>query len=176
MNMATEHGHGAPPLNNPEVSYEHSDLSAKGILIFFIGLATAALLIHVLLAGMFVAGKMLSARFLDQEPNPMVSSQQLPPAPPLQNAGPQSVSTFPEPRLQVDDTADMSKLLLAQEQQLNPAHPYRTPDGTVHISIDDAMRLIAERGLPVAPQGQASASSSRSNATQNSTQGGTQPR
>lgn len=171
--MNTERGHGNPPLNNPEVAYERSDLSAKGILIFFGGLATAAVLIHILLAGLFVVGKMLSAHWLDQEPNPMVSSQKLPPAPPLQNAGPQSVVTFPEPRLQTDDTADMSKLLLAQEQQLNPAHPYRTPDGAVHISIDDAMKLIAQRGLPVRPEGQQSPAVT---AAKGGKQGGSQAR
>lgn len=156
--MDTEHRGGDVPPNNPGIDYERTDLSVRGIAIFLVGVAVAGIAVHLLLWGLFVAGKMLSARWLDQEPNPMVSSQKLPPAPPLQNAGPQSVESFPEPRLQTNDVTDMNKLLLLQEQQLNPSQPYRGPDGTIRISIDDAMRLIVQRGLPVRSPGQSNPS------------------
>ena len=34
---------------------------------------------------------------------------------------------------------------------MNPPQPFTDPSGAVHISIDQAMKLIAERGLPVRP-------------------------
>lgn len=168
--MDTEHRRGDAPLNNPGIDYERTDLSVRGIAIFLVGVAVAGIATHLLLWGMFVAGKALGARWLDQEPNPMVSSQKLPPAPPLQSAGPQSVASFPEPRLQTDDVSDMNKLLVQQEQQLNPARPYRTADGAVHIPIEDAMRLIVQRGLPVRPPGQPGAGTAAAQAA-----GGQQP-
>ena len=56
--------------------------------------------------------------------------------------------TFPTPRLQYDDTNDMDIFRTAEEEWLNT--PGKNPDGTVHIPIDQAMDLLAQRGLPAA--------------------------
>jgi hypothetical protein len=73
------------------------------------------------------------------------------------------VVKFPEPRLQTDDTADMSKFKEQEEIDLHPAQPFRTGDGSVHIDINQAMALIAQRGLPTRSASQENATETPQN-------------
>src|SRR5581483_4856068 len=98
--------HNSHPAMNADVGYDHSDLSVRGIIIFLVGVGMAGVLAHLVIWGLFVGAKKFTP--YDTQPNPMATMETLPEAPPLQNAGPQSVVKFPEPRLQTDDTADMS--------------------------------------------------------------------
>jgi hypothetical protein len=77
------------------------------------------------------------------------------------------VVKFPEPRLQTDDTADMSKFKEQEDIDLHPAQPYRTSDGAVHIDIDRAMALVAQRGLPTRQPGQENATQDKTMQNQN---------
>ncbi len=136
------------PLHQPvnsEVGYDRTDLSVRGIIIFLVGVAASGVIAHLVIWAMFVGAQKVVPY---ESANPMATMETMQQAPPLQNAGPQSVARFPEPRLQTDDTADMSKFKAVEEMELHPAQPYQTPDGTIHISIDDAMKIIAQRGLP----------------------------
>ena len=155
--------HNSHPAMNADVGYDHSDLSVRGIIIFLVGVGMAGVLAHLVIWGLFVGAKKFTP--YDTQPNPMATMETLPEAPPLQNAGPQSVVKFPEPRLQTDDTADMSKFKDYEDMELHPARPYRTPDGAIHIDINDAMALIAQRGLPTRQPGQEN--STENKATQN---------
>ena len=156
--------HNAHPAFNAEVGYDHSDLSVRGIIIFLVGVGIAGVLAQIVIYGMFVGAK----RFAPYAAaNPMAVQEPISPAPPLQNAGPQSVANFPEPRLQTDDTADMSKFLLREQMELHPSKPYRAPDGTIHISINDAMAIIAQRGLPTRQVAQENAAQTNATGKQN---------
>ncbi|MEP7187973.1 MAG: hypothetical protein ABI901_02130 [Roseiflexaceae bacterium] len=53
----------------------------------------------------------------------------------------------PEPRLQADPPADWQRMRATDEAILGSSG--QSTDGTVHISIDRAMDLLAQRGLPV---------------------------
>lgn len=141
--------HGAV---NTDVGYDHSDLSIRGIIIFLVGIGMAGIVTHLIIWGIFVGAKKFTPWSTDS--NPMQTMETAPEAPPLTNAGPQSVIKFPEPRLQTDDTADMSKFKAVEDQQLFTSTPYRAADGSIHINIRDAMALIAQRGLPTRPAGQ----------------------
>ncbi len=146
--MDTDREHGNH-LQNPDVGYEREDMSSRGILIFLIAVLMAGIIVHAILAGMFVAMKSVAGRY-DEEANPMATPVPLPSsAPPLQNAGPQTVEQFQGVRLQTNDTADMDRFLLQEQRQLNPSQPYRSQDGAIHIPIEDAMKLVVQRGLPV---------------------------
>ena len=147
--------HNSHPAVNTDVGYDRSDLSVRGIIIFLLGVGAAGVAAHFIIWGMFVGAQKIVP--YQTNSNPMATTETLQQAPPLQNAGPQSVARMPEPRLQTDDTADMSKFKLDEEMRLHPAKPYELGDGAVHIDISDAMKLIAERGLPTRPQGQATA-------------------
>jgi hypothetical protein len=137
--------HNSYPAMNPEVGYDHSDLSIRGVIIFLVGVGAAGVITHLIIWGLFLGAKRFTP--YSENPNPMATTETIQAAPPLQNAGPQSTVKFPEPRLQADDTADMSKFKNQEDMDLYPSQPYQK-NGTIHININDAMKLIVQRGLP----------------------------
>ncbi len=119
---------------NPQVSHEHTDVNVRGILIFGVGLIVLAVVAHLLLWWLF---DYFSARDQKQtQPRvPTVSRPQkeLP----------------PEPRLQVSPARDMNEMRASEDAIL---HSYGWVDqktNTVRIPIEQAMKLIVEKGLPV---------------------------
>jgi len=54
----------------------------------------------------------------------------------------------PEPRLQVDPREDMANLRRSEDDVLNSYAWVDRNAGVVRIPIDQAMKLIAERGMP----------------------------
>jgi hypothetical protein len=152
--MATENSK-YDPLRNPEVDYERADLSARGIVLFLVGLLVAGVFIELVLWGMFRFMAKSDVLFPQAQANPMMSAQKLATAPaprsPLQNNPPEDVMIFPEPRLQTGDAADMEKFLASEQAALDAQHPFMDRSGVVHIPISQAMTLIEQRGLPVRP-------------------------
>jgi hypothetical protein len=157
--MATNHDE-YDLLKNPAVDYDRSDLSPRGILVFLVGLLVAGIFIELVIWGMF--------RFLSHSPyfaqgnqSPMVNVQKAAPATAVgadfENTHGVNPGIFPEPRLQINEPADMRNLLESEHRVLYPAQPFEDKNGTIHISITDAMKLIEERGLPVRPAGAAAA-------------------
>jgi len=67
----------------------------------------------------------------------------------------QMTSNFPTPRLDIDDGNQATADLHAREDLL--LNHYSSYNGTTRIPIDRAMELIAQKGLPVAPQSGSSA-------------------
>src|SRR4051794_39811400 len=103
--------------------HETSDVNIRGILAFGAFLVVSAVIIHVLLWGMY--------RWLDSQaekrnptPNPMMQKAESEGALPTMTAESEKktvqrlTATFPEPRLQVDDTRDMNKMRQEQNQQI----------------------------------------------------------
>ena len=152
--MATENSN-YDPLRNPAVDFDRSDLSPRGILLFLIGLLLCGVFIELVVWGMFRFMAKSDVLFPQAQPNPMASSQPSPPQSTsrsiLQNAPAVNVGVFPEPRLQVNDAADMGRFLASERELLNPPQPFKDPSGAIHIPISEAMKLIEERGLPVRP-------------------------
>lgn len=143
------------PLRNPQVDYERADLSARGILGFLVGLLICCFFIELVIWGMFRFLGKSESFFAQGHASPMVSTQAAPaPANPrsvLQNAPAVNTSVFPQPRLQVNDRRDMREFLQEEQKALYPEQPFRDGTGAIHIPITEAMKLIAERGLPVRP-------------------------
>jgi hypothetical protein len=151
--MSDEHlkhgpsGHG--------VEYEHEDLGTGGVFGFMIGLAITGVIIYFIVSGMYT--------FLDK-----YEQSQMTPSSPLMKAEDSAMvgarripMDYPEkrfkdngaPLLETDERSQFRDFLLDQEKQL---HSYGWVDekaGVAHISIDRAMELIAQRGLPVYVQG-----------------------
>ena len=175
--MATENS-SYDPLRNPQVDFDRSDLSPRGILLFLIGLLLCGVFIELILWGMFRFMAKSEVLFPQAQANPMMSAQKQPPAPNprsiLQNAPAVNLEVFPEPRLQVNDAADMSKLLASEQELLNPPQPFKDSNGTIHIPISQAMKLIEERGLPVRANAPSSASAQMQVANATKAAGGEQ--
>jgi hypothetical protein len=55
---------------------------------------------------------------------------------------------YPAPRQQTHPRADMQNFVAKEMQRLNSAGWINKPEGTVHIPIQDAMRIIAQEKIP----------------------------
>jgi hypothetical protein len=145
----SQHEPRQEPLGNPEVSFERRDLGARGILLFFVLLFLCGAAIHLVIWGVY-EGFLKTSEQHAPEVSPVAPPQSAPPPSLLQNTPSVNLERFPEPRLQTDDETDMSRFLWRESQLLN-AGPWQDQAGAVHIPIDMAMQIIAQRGLPSRP-------------------------
>jgi hypothetical protein len=151
--MATENSN-YDPLRNPQVDYDRTDLSPRGILLFLVGLLICGIFVELVIWGMFRFMAKSDVLFPQPPPNPMAVTQpvqRLSSRSILQNAPAVNLDVFPQPRLQTNDVRDMAELLQSERALLNPAQPFKDSTGAIHITISQAMKLIAEKGLPVRP-------------------------
>lgn len=126
-----EHDHAG---DNPQVSFERKDIDIVQITGFGIGLLVACL---VTVFGMWV----LFDYFANREdkvnpPNPpsmMSEKEKMPPKPQLQ----------PDPPQELKEMRDNEEMLLTSYGWVDQAK------GTVHIPIDRAIDMVAQKGLPV---------------------------
>lgn len=150
--MATDNDN-FDPLRNPSVDYDRTDLSAKGVLLFLLGLLLCGVFVELVIWGMFRYMGSSQVLFEKGRQNPMMSAQKQPaatnPTSVLQNTPPVNVGVFPEPRLQANDAGDMESFLQREQRILDPSQPFTDSMGAIHIPIEQAMKLVAERGLPV---------------------------
>jgi hypothetical protein len=133
-------------IENPETRYERRDLSPHAVLLFLVGLAVVSVLIYFMLWGFY--GYLNAFR---QKP-------ERPPAP-LEavhgNENPErAIQRFPEPQLQPNPPADLNKFRAQEEQILNSYGWADQQAGVAHIPIEQAIGIIAARGLPVRQGGE----------------------
>ena len=133
-------------------TYEHQDLKSAGIFYFLLTLVVVTVLCMFGLKGLYA--------FLDHREratqsavNPLVKNvpedtRHVPPGYPQ--------TAFPSPRLEVDERGQLSGIRLEQDEALYSYGWVDEKTGVVHIPIERAMDLLAQRGLPVRPQGEAS--------------------
>ena len=142
--MAEEHiEHG----QNPETDFEHRDLSATGIISFLIGLAVFGVIIHYALTGMYSV-----LDVYEKKHQPPLSPLAQPAEPQKKQLLSETRMKFPEPRLEVNERTELQGVILSQEQRLNSYGWVDEKAGTVHIPIERAMQLLAQRGLPTRSQ------------------------
>ena len=157
---------------DPGPGYEISDVNVGGVLVFLSGLAGFLLIFFVFC---FVMGKVINSAFTKEDGPPTKWTQaqmsdpgngassgspsggkreNLAPNPEMQQRELQHVSsTFPQPRLDIDDSNQSLADLHAREDLLLGYYSSsQTDNGAIRIPIDRAMELIAQRGLPVVSQ------------------------
>ena len=137
--------------------FERSDASVTGIAVFLVSLLIFVAVIGLLCYGI---GGWFNAR-MNREDGPnskwtkTVDVRQLgnmPSSPELQNKMAEITQTFPTPRLLTDDgDQDVADLHAREDLLLNNYSWVDQSKGTVRIPIEQAIQLIAQRGLPVAP-------------------------
>jgi hypothetical protein len=114
------------------VRYEHSDVQPAAIVRFAVALVIVVVVSAGVLLGLFAVFARQQRR-LD------------PPSPPLARpAG----DLPPVPRLQVTPLQDLEQARAQEENELNSYGWVDPRAGILHIPIDQAIRLVAERGLP----------------------------
>ena len=138
--------------------YERRDIGVAGVLYFLLGLAFAGLIVHFIVTGLF--------SYLDKQ-----SEAHQTPVSPLVTKAPADTrhlppeyngrydeylnKNFPAPQLEVDERNQLDKIRLDEEQTLSTYGYVDQKAGTVRIPIERAMDLIAQRGLPVRAQAEA---------------------
>lgn len=152
MSEELNHGH-----SNPETSFEREDLSTRGVFVFMVGLAIVGVVIYFIIVGMY--------SFLDRyEHQQMTSASPLAPStevtsrrivydPDHDDYVQQRFKNNGAPTLEHNERDQFKSFLLKQEDQLNSYGWVDEQAGIAHIPIERAIDLIAERGLPVLPQG-----------------------
>jgi hypothetical protein len=118
---------------NPGVHHETTDVNISGILLFGVGLIVSAVLIYFVVWVLF---KYFEAR----------EARRVAPEYPL--AATQEVRLPPEPRLQTNPRGDLQDLRAQEDQILNSYGWIDKNTGVVRIPIDEAMKLVVQRGLP----------------------------
>ena len=148
--------------------HEESDLSIRGIALFGVFLAVGGLIAFVLMFGMIKFMEKWESdheakltpmeQQLQKEREPLkeglgkvvpTSEGEIKPAPDWFERGKTDAHlsrTIKAPRLQYDDEHDMGIFLGSEKNWLNSTG--KSPDGSIHISIDRAMQILAQRGLP----------------------------
>jgi len=133
-------GHSSPDdeyRSTPEGStYEHTDAAIGPVAKFLFWLFVAAVLTHLGLAGVY---KLLIDQGIKQE----ASERQYPLA-----AG-EASRLPPVPRLQQHPSAELRTFRDEERTHLESYGWENKAAGTVHIPIEEAMKLTVERGLPV---------------------------
>lgn len=131
-------------VEHPSTAYDHTDLGARGIFVFLVGLALTIAMVHLVIYG-FVR---VYERFQPQSIQTAASITE-----PTAQAGPKGEPTahFPYPQVQPDPVGDMNKFREAEELELNSAGWIDQSAGVAHIPIERAIDLVAQRGLPVRP-------------------------
>jgi hypothetical protein len=157
-----------PPVDSEHPGYETTDVNVNGVAVFLAGLFGFVLIFFVFCYGM---GKVINTALEKQDGptdkwHPLSTFAEVSPdgkrrdmtsnAEMQQRELQQMTSSFPNPRLDIDDgnqsTADLHARedLLLEHYSSDPSDP-----GTIRIPIERAMELIAQRGLPVAAEGPA---------------------
>ena len=123
--------HGETP-RHPEIRSEKTDADPSAIVRFLVYLVLGTVAGVILLRWRFVTLVVVEQR---QQPPPPVMKAEVPPQPPL-------------PRLEIDPPTDLARYREEQRKDLDSFGWVDRPAGVVHIPIDEAMRIVAERGLP----------------------------
>lgn len=166
---APDHGMVTGSQAQPAIGYETTDVKVKGVLVFLVSLAAFLLVFFVFCFGM---GKVINNALVKQDGPP--NKWNLATAAPHKR-GKSLASTeameqqqlatmtqrFPTPRLQMDDgNQDLADMHQREDLLLDHYTWVNKQQGVVRIPIEQAMQMIVDRGLPVAPGASATGESS----------------
>ena len=138
--------------------FEHSDVGVASIAVFLTALTVFVVVTGLLAYGI---GKVINAHLAKEDgaKSKWVKTVDvrplgnMPSNPELQNKMAELTQQLPAPKLQTDDGLQDTANLHAKEDLLLEHYSWADQgQGKVRIPIERAMELIAQRGLPVAPQ------------------------
>ena len=119
--------------HNPGVHHETTDVNISAIILSGVALMVSAVLISFVVWVLFKYFESREARRL---------------APEYPLAATQEIRVPPEPRLQTNPREDLQDLRAQENQILNSYGWIDKNTGVVRIPIDEAMKLVVQRGLP----------------------------
>jgi hypothetical protein len=140
--MTDETRHG-----NLQADFEQEDLGAKPILLFLFWLGVALVLLALVVKG----GYVLMDHY-QQAHQPAMSPLKPEVRTDTAEETKAYLEKFPRPILEENERTELNDFRLNEEEELDSYGWVDEKAGTVHIPIERAMQLVAERGLPVRPQ------------------------
>jgi hypothetical protein len=146
-----QHGNGG---------FEREDLGAKAVFAFLLGLVLTGLLVYFVVTGVY---DYLDSYDRGHQPalNPLKQNVEVDTRDTNRARVADRIEhTFPEPRLEMNERTELAPVRLKEEEELNSYGWVSQQAGVVHIPIERAMQLIAQRGLPVRPEAGDNAASS----------------
>ncbi len=134
--------HGKPAA---QAGFEHQDVGVAGIVYALVGLALFCLIVHFLVTGLYHA---LDRYYASDSTtmSPLVANV---PSDTRHVSKDYPQAVFPNPKLEEDEVSQFKSILAGQEETLNSYGWVDEKAGVARIPIDQAMKLIAQRGLPV---------------------------
>ena len=141
----TEHQHNE---QNNGLGFERQDWTGRPVYGFLISLAIIGVLVYFTVWGIFIV---LDKYFTTHqgEVSPMVQQET---GTPTRAVSPGHIeATFPEPRLETNERNEINDFRLGEEQTLNSYGWVDQNAGVARIPITEAMKLVAQRGLPTKP-------------------------
>jgi hypothetical protein len=139
--MTDHHKH-----QHDDLGFEREDLGAKPVIGFIVSLVISGVLIYYVIWGIF--------HFLDaydrkhqQSRTPLIKVETN-----TRDVQTQMIQRFPEPRLEDNERTELNRFRYGEEEQLNSYGWVDKNAGVAHIPIEQAMQLIAQRGLSTTPQ------------------------
>jgi hypothetical protein len=123
-------------IRHEEVSYEPRDLSHVAVFVFLLILACGVFMVLIAMWGVFrdMGGSQYAGH---RTTNPIMTSNEQ-----LKEIGGDPALTFPEPRLQPNDIADLNKFRVSEEEELNSYGWVDRNQGKIHIPIERAMDML----------------------------------
>jgi hypothetical protein len=141
--MSEETKHAAPGNHG---GFEREDMSARAVFGFLVGLAIVTVLVYFVLQGVY--SYLDSYERAHQPPqNPLVQKTEAD----TRQVTPDETGKFPQPSLETNERQQLNDVRLPEEESLNSYGWVDQKAGVVHIPIERAMELVAQRGLPVRP-------------------------
>jgi hypothetical protein len=130
------HHYTTEELHNPEVGHEHSDINVRTVLALAAGLALVIALVALVVWGVFRV-LVHQAAANDPQVSPLaIPAGQLP----------------PEPRLQTNEPAGLKWFRSTETATLDGWGWVDQKSGIVRMPIEDAKKLLLQRGLPTRSQ------------------------
>jgi hypothetical protein len=124
-------------IRHPDVAYESRDLSHHVVFAFLLILAVGVFLIVIAVWGIFrnLGGNQYAGH---QTTNSIMTSNEQ-----LREVGGDPALSFPLPRLQPNDIADLNKFRLKEEERLNTYGWVDVSKGRIHIPVERALDMMA---------------------------------
>jgi hypothetical protein len=142
------HHYSPEELHNYDVAHEESDINIRALIWSAVVLAGVCLTTAALMVGLF---KVLEAQARTRDPKLSPLAMPATVMPPTTNTSPEFGSA-PEPRLLTSEPTALRQLRTQEQETLHSYGWVNEQAGVARIPIDEAKKLLLERGLPVRPE------------------------
>jgi hypothetical protein len=133
--------------HHDDLGFEREDLGSKPVIGFIVTLVISGILIYYIIWGIFHFLDAYDAKH-QQSRTPLVQIEKANP----RDVQSQTIQSFPQPRLEENERIEIDGFRYGEEEELNSYGWVDKNAGVAHIPIEQAMQLIAQRGLPTTPQ------------------------